>query len=133
MSGYIYCFERIPGDNVVSPSAAAEKILTSATYFVRGIRFHELTDRRNPKPLFAVSFAHHAAKNYFEEMLECLLERSGLRAEILQPFDTSPSESLGCFYAAAGAANGTEFEQRQVAQGGHHPVPPSLKEWIRTR
>ena len=129
MPGYIYCFERLSSDGP-SPSQTAEKVLSSAAYFVRGIRFHELTDRRNPKPLFAVSFAHNAAKHYFEEMLDCLLERSGLRAQILKPFERSPADEP--FESGEGAANASEFEQRRNAHG-HHPIPPSLKDWAQTR
>jgi hypothetical protein len=129
MSGYIYCFEPV-SDGALSPSQAAEKVLRSATYFVRGIRFYELTDRKNPKPLFAVSFAHHTAKHYFEEMLECLLERSGLRAEILKAFESPSSEQS---LEHLGAANANDFDQRRVAQGGHHAIPPSLKEWVQSR
>lgn len=128
MSGCIYRFECVSAEIVMSPAQTAEKILFAATYYVRGIRFHELTDRRNPKPLFAVLFAHHAAKKYFEEMLECLLERSGLRADVLTPIE---EELLRELDPATGAANASEFEQRGVEHDHHHPIPPSLKEWVR--
>lgn len=126
MSGFIYRFECVSAECVASPSQTAEKILSSATYYVRGIRFYELTDRRNPKPLFAVLFAHHAAKHYFEEVFECLLERSGLRFEIAWPVDGESSEHLDL---TAIAANATEFDQQRFALSGSHPVPPSLKDW----
>ena len=126
MSGFIYRFECVSAECPASPSQTAEKILSSATYYVRGIRFYELTDRRNPKPLFAVLFAHHAAKRYFEEVFECLLERSGLHCEIAWPVE---GESFEHFDLTAIAANATEFEQQRLAQGGSHPVPPSLKDW----
>jgi hypothetical protein len=127
MSGFIYRFECVSADCLASPSQTAEKILSSATFYVRGIRFYELTDRRNPKPLFAVLFAHHAAKHYFEEVFECLLERSGLRFEIAWPVEGESFEQLDL---NAIAANSTEFDQQRLAQGGSHPVPPSLKEWV---
>jgi hypothetical protein len=125
MSGFIYRFESVSPECIASPSQTVQKILSAATNHVRGIRFHELTDRRNPKPLFAVLFAHHAAKHYFEEVFECLLECSGLRVEVAWPLE---GESFEHFDLIANAANATMFDQR-LAQGGSHPVPPSLKEW----
>jgi hypothetical protein len=130
MSGYIYRFQSVSAQPGMSPSLRAEKILMAATYYVRGIRFYELTDRKNPYPLYAVVFTHNAAKHYFEEVFECLLERSGLHADILKPIE---GESLTHVDPSSGAANATDFEQRQVVHGDHHPVPPSLKEWVRTR
>ena len=126
MSGCIYRFERVSGSGIASPSQAAQKILSFATYFVRGIKFRELTDRSSPKPLFAVLFAHHAAKHYFGEMFECLMECSGLRAEVLQPIE---EESLQ-FNGVTRAANATAFAQSQLGEGQRHSIPPSLKEWV---
>jgi len=126
MAGFIYRFECVSAECPASPSQTAEKILSAATYYVRGIRFHELTNRRNPKPLFAVLFAHHAARHYFEEVFECLMERSGLRFEIAWPIE---GESLEHLDLSAIAANATEFEQQRAAQRGNHEIPPSLKEW----
>jgi hypothetical protein len=124
MSSNVYRFESESAQSEVSLSQTAENILNAATYFVRGVRFYELTDRRNPKPLFAVTFAHHTARRYFEEMFECLLERSGLRAEIVTSIE---DESPRRFQLAA--ANADDFEQHRAAKGEHHPMPPSVKEW----
>ena len=129
MLGCIYCFERVLADDVTSASQATDTILKAATHGVRGIRFHELTDPKNPKPLFAVLFANTTAKEYFEDMLACLLEANGLRATVLTPVERSPVEPTG--QVAAGAANSTEFEQARAAHG-HHSMPPSVQEWTRT-
>ena len=116
MCGYVYRFESVSAETILSPSQTAGKILSAASYYVRGIRFHELTDQRNPRSLFAVLFAHPTAKRYFDEVFECLLERTGLRVEILRPIE---GESLAQIDLGANAANATEFERHRASRSGN--------------
>ena len=129
MFGCVYRFENVPVENVTSPSPSqtAGRILAASAYYVRGVRFYELTDRRSPQPLFAMLFAHDAAKHYFDDVFECLMERSGLRADVLKPIE---GELLRQLNLSVRAANATEFEQSGTTEGEHDAVPSALKELI---
>ena len=85
MIGRFYIFERVSMNNVASCSWTAREILRSAARNIAGIRFHELTDRTNPRPFFVVIFANEVIRNYFEGMIKRLIENSGLRIELAQP------------------------------------------------
>lgn len=84
MFGCVYMFESEGAQNVGTPQQTAS--VAAATAIAAGIndrtsiRYQELTDPANPKPVFAVLFENFRDKEQFERLFEPALKLSGLRA-----------------------------------------------------
>ena len=113
MIGTFYVFERMSADSRLSCSLAAEKILHSATRNTSGIRFYELTEHTNPRPLFVVLFASEMIRTYFEGMIQHLTENSGLRIEITQPAPQVASQERQSQFSGT-AANSARIDRSRV-------------------
>ena len=113
MIGTFYVFERMSADGRKSCSSAAEKILQSATRNIAGVRFYELTEHTNPRPLFVVLFASEMIRTYFQGMIQRLTENSGLRIEITQPVLQLPLQERQSRFSDP-AANSAQIERSRV-------------------
>lgn len=100
MLGCVYMFE-----NDGTPASVAEAISTVASRAIEAsisqwpdIRFQELTDPSNSKPIFAVLFAEVGQKALFDNLFEPTLKLCGLRVSVLRglgdkPVTDSPPEA----------------------------------------
>src|SRR5437868_6045165 len=98
MSRCVYVFERVgtrTGSNE-SVSIAASRAIEAAINDRQGIRYQELTDPANRKPIFAVLFAGAELRASFEKLFESALNLCGLRANLAH----EPAEELPASTAA---------------------------------
>jgi len=84
-----------------SASGAEQKISTMASRAIEaginerpGIRYQELTDPSNPKPVFAVLFAESGQQTLFENLFEPALKLCGLRVSALRGLTEKVPENV---------------------------------------
>jgi len=91
MLGRVYTFERdeqtdaLHGLELVSASAV--NAIVAAINDQPGIRFEELTDGDNPRPVIVVLFAGSKQMQYFDELIGSALRLSGVRARVVHDTD----------------------------------------------
>ena len=96
MLGRVYTFERdeqtdaLHGLELVSASAV--NAIVAAINDQPGIRFEELTDTDNPRPVIVVLFAGAKQMQYFDELIGSALRLSGVRARVVH--DTASAATL---------------------------------------
>ena len=92
MLGRVYTFEHdIDADTLhglETVSASAVNAIVAAINDQPGIRFEELTDGDNARPVIVVLFSGPKQMEYFDELLEPALRLSAVRARIVH--DTGP-------------------------------------------
>ena len=95
MLGRVYTFGRdehtdaLYGLELVAASAVTA--IVAAINDQPGIRFEELTESDNPRPIIVVLFAGAKQMEYFDELIEPALRLSGVRARVVH--DTESVES----------------------------------------
>lgn len=95
MLGRVYTFERdertdaLHGLELVSASAV--NAIVAAINDQPGIRFEELTDPDNPRPVIVVLFAGAKQMQYFDELIEPALRLSGVHARIVHDTESVAS------------------------------------------
>jgi hypothetical protein len=84
-----------------SACGAEQKISTMASRAIEaginerpGIRYQELTDPSNPKPVFAVLFAEAGQQTLFETLFEPALKLCGLRVSALRGLPDRAPENV---------------------------------------
>ena len=98
MFGCVYMFESEGARNDITPqqtaSMAAATAIAAGINDRTGIRYQELTDPGNPKPVFAVLFENFRDKEQFESLFEPALKLSGLRVSMMSapPTTAHPAE-----------------------------------------
>jgi len=97
MLGRVYTFERdieaadtLHGLEMVAASAV--NAIVAAINDQPGIRYEELTDGDNARPVIVVLFSGPKQMEYFDELLEPALRLSAVRARIVH--DTGPHGSV---------------------------------------
>ena len=96
MLGYVYMFERDgtpTGGADQAISTVASRAIEAGVNEQPGIRYQELTDPSNPKPVFAVLFAEARLKTLFENLFEPALKLCGLRISTLRALADHVSEN----------------------------------------
>ena len=92
MLGRVYTFERESGADaeygLETVAASAVNAITAAINDQPGIRYEELTDGDNARPVIVVLFAGPKQMDYFDELLEAALRLSAVRARVVH--DTGP-------------------------------------------
>jgi len=92
----VYMFERV-GTQTGSKepvSEAASRAIQAAINDREGIRYQELTDPANPKPVFAVLFADPELRASFDQLFASALKLCGLRANLAhEPAETLPAST----------------------------------------
>src|SRR6476659_220624 len=78
-----------------SVSAAAAIALAAAINGQAGIRFEELTEPNNPRPIVAVIFADPFCRQHFDSLIEATLELSGIRAIEVRELEPHASLEVG--------------------------------------
>ena len=95
MLGRVYTFERdesadqLHGLELVSASAV--NAIVAAINDQPGIRFEELTDSDNPRPVIVVLFAGARQMEFFDELILPALRLTGVRAKIVHATDSIES------------------------------------------
>ena len=95
MLGRVYTFERheqtdaLHGLELVS--SAAVNAIFAAINDQPGIRFEELTDSDNPRPVIVVLFAGAKQMQYFDELISPALRLSGVRARVVHDTESIAS------------------------------------------
>src|SRR5579859_4034189 len=99
MLGRVYTFERdIDADTLHGlelVAASATNAIVAAINDQPGIRFEELTDGDNARPVIVVLFAGPKQMEYFDELLDAALRLSAVRVRIVHdtgPHDATPRE-----------------------------------------
>ena len=86
MLGSVYTFESASGEAVPNVGLVSELAARAIEVGINehpGIRYQELTDPTNPKPVFAVFFPDSIQKGFFEDLFGRALEVCGLRVNIV--------------------------------------------------
>lgn len=95
MLGRVYTFECDEQTNALHGlelvSASAINAIIAAINDEPGVRFEELTESDNPRPIVVVLFAGRKQMQYFDELIGPALRLSGVRARVMQ--DTESIES----------------------------------------
>ena len=94
MLGCVYMFERegTPGDIQHAISVIATRAIEAGINERPGIRYQELTEPTNPKPVFSVLFNDPSEKPPFDSLFERALKLCGLRVTTLRvPTESSPA------------------------------------------
>ena len=87
MLGRVYTFER-DHSSVVFPtielvSTAAGRAVVAAINEQEGIRFEELTDSDNPKPIIALLFSDVVRMEHFDRLIDATLKLCGVRVSVV--------------------------------------------------
>jgi hypothetical protein len=87
MLGRVYTFERDPS-SVLFPttelvSTAAVRAVVAAINDQPGIRYEELTDSDNAKPIIALLFADALRLQHFDGLIEATLKLCGVRVHVV--------------------------------------------------
>lgn len=99
MSVRVYKFERNAATDLLAPehsvSAAAADALTAAINGQPMIRYEELTESNNPRPIVAVVFADPICMQHFDSLIEATLELSGVRAHEVRELEPHAPLEVG--------------------------------------
>ena len=82
MFGYVYTFESEGNQEAIgepSVSVKAGRAIEAGINEHPGMRYQELTDPGNPRPMFAVLFAEPQQQDFFETLFQPALKLCGLR------------------------------------------------------
>lgn len=92
MLGCVYMFEKTPAHGAEQAvSTLVIKAIEASINERPGIRYQELTDPSNAKPIFAVLFADLGHKALFDNLFEPALKLCGLRVSVLRGLDDKPT------------------------------------------
>jgi hypothetical protein len=90
MLGRVYTFERDAAADVLPQhdlvSQAAIDAIVAAINEQPGVRYEELTDFENAKPVFAVNFANPVCMDHFDRFIEATLKLGGVRIAAMQEY-----------------------------------------------
>jgi len=95
MLGRVYAFERDEHTNALHGlelvAASAVNAIVAAINDQPGIRFEELTDSDNPRPVIVVLFAGPKQMEYFDELIDPAMRLSGVRARVVHSTESLES------------------------------------------
>lgn len=84
MLGRVYTFERDGAEQVASESVSKTAInaVVAAINDTPGIRYEELTDPDNPRPIIAMLFADSRRMQQFDELVAATLKLSAIKVSV---------------------------------------------------